>query len=317
MKAVLHYLSVLFVRNEAPPDRAQLRSALALLWFVQLFGINQIALAALPAFVLGRNAGAVALAAYAVWVRLTSVALYWSVPWGFLLFAGSVGLARRLAPKLHWLVQAILGAAVFLLFRAVIIVPGQYLGYTRALMPTVEVAAVVDPALDVLATGVLIVAIMGLTFLTVAIRRLPRQNSPQNVPTSPRQLSREVFAGRYWLLSSATLVLVGALIAIEQTGNYTNLRYTMAALGAIVIAGVAAVVMTLRRIRDIGASLWVLCYPVLGSVVAVGSALVLRTIGTIATVELVAVALQLGALVPQLFVLWLFTAPSKGTDIDD
>ena len=311
---MLHYLGVLFVRTDAPPDRAQVRTALVLLWFVQLFGINQAALAGLPTFALGRNAGAVALAAYAVWVQLTAVALYWSVPWGFLVFAGSVGLARKLTPKRHWTVQTMTGTTVFLLFRAVIIVPGQYLGYTQALMPTREVAAIVDPALDALAIGLLVAAVAGLVFLTVTIRGLPRYNS---AATQPRQLSRDAFAARYWIMSVVTLVLTGTLLAIEQAGDYLDLRYGLAVLVAIVIAAIVAIVMTFRRIRDIGASPWVLCYPLLGSLVAVGSGLALSTIATIALVELAALALHAGALVPQLFVLWLCTAPSKGTHIDD
>lgn len=317
MKAVLHYLGVLFVRTDAPPARAQVRTALVLLWFVQLFGINQAALAGLPAFALGRSAGAVALAAYTVWVQLTAVALYWSVPWGFLLFAGSVGLARRLAPTRHWTVQTMFGAAVFLLFRATIIAPAQYLGYTQALMPAVEVAAIVAPALDALAIGLLCAAVAGLVFLVVTIRGLAQHNSAANAATRPRKLSRDAFAARYWLMSVVALVLTGTLLGIEQAGNYLDLRYSLAVLVAIVIAGIVAIVMTFRRIRDIGASPWVLCYPLLGSLVAVGSGLALSTIATIALVELAALALHAGALVPQLFVLWLCTAPSKGAHIDD
>ena len=308
-------LKRLFLVDELHPDRRQLLAALAMMWFPTLFHFIRF-MATTFSFVIFAGVSGDTLVEYGAWANLARLVLPGGISWTFVLFVACIVLVRMLYRRMPLLIHLLGGWTVYCFFIAPIISLMYFTGMRENFGGSPGLQSVTPHDSD---TAILVVSFSGVVGLGLIILSLVRARpfGANNRPSaSSDRLDSEAF-----ILRAAVLNMTGVvanLLVLYMNALFPESRLFMFIVAVLMLpVAVQNLVISVRRLRDIGVSFFVFLIPLAALGALIGSLFLFRSAQHVALRYFGNASFALSLATQFFFFLWLCLAPSRRKETAD
>lgn len=303
---MLHWFWKLFFDKENPYNKSEIISALGILWFINLFSLGYITVNIVPSIINGQK-GAIWMAAYQVFSRLSMPAFSLGIPWSFLLLVGSIAFVYRLyvAHKIPHIVKVIMGLMVYFLFRSLLYLPMFMSNVESQFSSNPQILNLIAPSTLFLKYILICFSFLGLSFILIALFESSKGFGAMDAKTWFILLSL--------LLSITTYILLFVFLKRNESIIVEGMDDARLTSWAFVLAllGIGQLVLIVYRLWNSPYSPWLTLLLFIPLLFVAGALVLIHYSRVVLYTGMGQMLLSIALALPQLFFLFLVAVPTE------